>query len=253
MACPHSTSSWFNWKWQRGLREGKQSAQRRAVLKTQKSELCIPQRGCQLQSGHCWRDKRTKEGTTCCPRFSLKSHIETPTRNSTEDHPGHSLGNSSCHQWDQGSPSEGNYTFLLRSTKGFICFIFQIISCQVPAAVESPIKPCLNFLTGLFISFYWLGKAKNPGWYQSYWVKEIIKLPLGQYFKWTKLTQPFSPVIVWCAAQMCPFRKRELTVSAAGDVDLWEQIRCLIKIYQVHKGSFMMGGRFFTLFQIHYQ
>ena len=81
-----------------------------------------------------------------------------------------------------------------------------------------PNKALPEFLDWLFISFYWLGKAKNPGWYQSYWVKEIIKLLLGQYFKWAKLTQPFSPVIVWCAAQTCPFRKRELTVLAAGDV-----------------------------------
>ena len=81
-----------------------------------------------------------------------------------------------------------------------------------------PSKELLEFFDWTFISFYWLRKAKNPGWYQSYWVKEIIKLPLGQYFKWTKLTQPFSPVIMWCAAQMCPFRKRELTVPAAGDV-----------------------------------
>lgn len=94
------------------------------------------------------------------------------------------------------------------------CYLFSL----PPAAAESPIKPHLNFLTGLLSVSTDLGKAKNPGWYQSYWVKEITKLLLGQYLKWTKLTQPFSPVIVWCAGQMCPFRKRELTVPATGDV-----------------------------------
>lgn len=101
------------------LREGRCS-------KTQKSALW----GCQPQSGHWGHDKRTKEGTTCRPGSSLKSHTKTPTWSPVEKHPGHSPGDCLCHQQDQGSHSEGNRTFLLRSTKGFNYFIFQVISCQ---------------------------------------------------------------------------------------------------------------------------
>ena len=47
----------------------------------------------------------------------------------------------------------------LERSKG-TCYLFSI----PPAVAEAPIKPCLKFLSGLLINFYWLGRSKNPGW-----------------------------------------------------------------------------------------
>lgn len=74
--------------------------------------LSVPQRGCQPQSSHWLLDKRSKEGTTCCPGFSLKSHTKHPRGVPMKNTLAIFLGNCSCHPQDGGFRSEGHSTFL---------------------------------------------------------------------------------------------------------------------------------------------
>lgn len=58
--------------------KGERKARGRAVIKDPGARAECPPKGCQPQSSHWLRDKRSKEGTTRCPRFFLNSHTEHP-------------------------------------------------------------------------------------------------------------------------------------------------------------------------------